>query len=128
MGYFFSVQRFCCSRILFQTRGALDEIADWKNSCFLFGWWKLFFRETPWILKCDQKNMTSITHGPLLLLYLFGDLSVHHEDGVMVCWLLLLHSFIGAKSWLGFCAGSNPARIVSVICYGEKLWQWPNWK
>ena len=44
---------------------------------------------------------------------------VHH--GVVVFATAQLHS---SKSELRFCAGSNPARVVSEIRDGEDLWQW----
>ena len=44
---------------------------------------------------------------------------VHH--GVVVFATAQLHS---SKPELRFCAGSNPARVVSDIRDGEDLWQW----
>ena len=36
---------FATGRILFQTSGAKDEIADLKNACFLFGSYKFFLEK-----------------------------------------------------------------------------------
>ena len=43
------------------------------------------------------------------------------RHGVVVIATAQLHS---SKSELRFCAGSNPARVVSEIRDGEDLWQW----